>query len=119
MVNQNLPSYFVCSWYFHETTHCGICLISNENLHWASRGEVWAKIAFSFGAIFSLIALLLRGGMIFCYHVNKFLTVGLRSEIFTEQNPNLEKIISKNGIFGPNLMPSAGFCLKSGKYHSE
>ena len=26
-----------------ETTHCGICLTSNKNLHWASGGEVWDK----------------------------------------------------------------------------
>ena len=26
-----------------ETIHCGICLTSNKNLHWASGGEVWAK----------------------------------------------------------------------------
>ena len=101
MVNQNLPSYFVCSWYFHETTHCGICLISNENLHWASRGEVWAKNCI-FGTVFSLITFLLRGRMIFCYHVNRFLTVSLLSEIFTEQNSNFEKIVSKNAIFGLN-----------------
>ena len=36
-----------------ETTHRGICFTSNKNLHWASGGEIWAKIAF-FGAIFSL-----------------------------------------------------------------
>ena len=26
-----------------ETTHCGICLTSNKNLHCASGGEFWAK----------------------------------------------------------------------------
>ena len=43
-----------------ETTHCGICLTSNKNLHWASGGRgggggVWAmsEITF-FGTIFSL-----------------------------------------------------------------
>ena len=30
-----------------------------------------------------LITFLLRGRMIFCYHVNRFLTVSLLSEIFT------------------------------------
>ena len=39
---------------------------------------------------------LLRGRMTFCYHVNKFLTVSLLSEIFTEQNFNFrEKIVPK------------------------
>ena len=39
-----------------ETTHCGICLTSNKNLHWASGGGAGVfgpKIAF-FGTIFSL-----------------------------------------------------------------
>ena len=36
-----------------ETTHCGICLTSNKNLHWASGGEVWAKTCI-FGTIFFL-----------------------------------------------------------------
>ena len=27
----------------YETTHCGICLTSNKNLHWASGGDVWTK----------------------------------------------------------------------------
>ena len=26
-----------------ETTHCGICLTSNKNLHWASGEDVWTK----------------------------------------------------------------------------
>ena len=60
MVNQNLPSYFVCSWYFHETTHCGICLISNENLHWASRGEVWAKNCIQFWDNFLLDSIVIE-----------------------------------------------------------
>ena len=37
-----------------ETTHCGICLTSNKNLHWASGGGKFGqKIAF-LGTIFSL-----------------------------------------------------------------
>ena len=44
--------------------------------------------------------------MTFCYHVNKFLTVSLLSEIFTEQNFNFrEKNVPKNAIFGPNFPP--------------
>ena len=35
------------------------------------------------GARKKLITFLLRGKMIFCYHVNRFLTVSLLSEIFT------------------------------------
>ena len=27
-----------------ETTHCGICLTSNKNLHWASGGGVWPPL---------------------------------------------------------------------------
>ena len=40
------------------------------------------------GAREKLITFLLRGRMIFCYHVNRFLTVSLLSEIFTQQNSN-------------------------------
>jgi len=36
-----------------ETTHCGICLTSNKNLHWASGGCLDQKLHF-FGTIFSL-----------------------------------------------------------------
>ena len=64
MVKQNLPSYLcVLSYTYsylvstsYETTHCGICLTSNKNLHWASGGGggvFGPKIAF-FGTIFSL-----------------------------------------------------------------
>ena len=42
---------------------------------------------------------LLRGRMVFCYHVNRLLTVRLLSEIFTEQ------IVPKNAIFGLNSPP--------------
>ena len=35
------------------------------------------------GAREKLITFLLRGRMIFCYHVNRFLTFSLLSEIFT------------------------------------
>ena len=43
-----------------ETTHCGICLTSNKNLHCASGGNVWTKNS-SFGTIFSLKIGLLSG----------------------------------------------------------
>ena len=46
-----------------DTTHCGICLTSNKNLHWGvirGGGGVWAKNCI-FGTIFSLkIGVLLR-----------------------------------------------------------
>ena len=42
---------------------------------------------------------LLRGRMVFCYHVNRLLTLCLLSEIFTEQ------IVPKNAIFGLNSPP--------------
>ena len=51
----------------------------------------------------------LRGRMMFCYHVNIFLTACLLSEIFTQQNPNF----SPNMQFfaqASTLMLSAGFC---------
>ena len=55
-----------------------------------------------------LITFLLRGRMIFCYHVNRFLTVSLLSEIFTWQNSNFQgENCSKNAIFGPNSPPYA------------
>ena len=37
-----------------ETTHCGICLSSNKNLHWVSGREVWAQNCIFGGTIFSL-----------------------------------------------------------------
>ena len=37
-----------------------------------------------------LITFSLRGRMIFCYHVNRFLTVSLLSEIFTKQKSNFQ-----------------------------
>ena len=53
-----------------------------------------------------LITFLLRGRMILCYHVNRFLTVSLLSEIFTPQNYNFPgENCSKNAIFGPNFPP--------------
>ena len=47
--------------------------------------------------------------MMFCYHVNIFLTACLLSEIFTQQNPNF----SPNMQFlaqASTLKLSAGFC---------
>ena len=50
-----------------------------------------------------LITLLLRGRIIFCCHVNRFLTVSLLYEIFTLQNSNSQgENCPKNAIFGPN-----------------
>ena len=76
-----------------------------------------------------LITFLLRGKMIFCYRVNRFLTVSLLSEIFNKTPIFKEKIVPKNAISGPNSPPpppplpmpsaSAGFCQKSNKCHSE
>ena len=40
--------------------------------------------------------------MIFCYHVNRFLTFCLLSEILAQQNFK-EKIVPKNAIFSPNF----------------
>ena len=62
-----------------------------------------------------LIKSLLRGRMIFFYHVNRIFAVCLLSVIFTQQNCNFQgEIAPKNSIFGPNvrppLMPSTGFC---------
>ena len=37
-----------------------------------------------------MITFLLRLKMIFCYHVNRFLTVSRLSETFTEQNSNFQ-----------------------------
>ena len=46
--------------------------------------------------------------MIFCYHVNRFVTVSLLSEIFIQLNPNFQgENCSKNAIFGPNFPPDA------------
>ena len=42
------------------------------------------------GARENMITVLLRGKMIFCYHVNRFLTVSRLSETFTEQNSNFQ-----------------------------
>ena len=56
----------------------------------------------------------LRGRMIFCYHVNGFLTVCLLSEIFIYQNSNFQgENCPKKCNFWPKLPPlmlSAGFC---------
>ena len=53
-----------------------------------------------------LITFLLRGKMIFCYRVNRFLTVSLLSEIFNKTPIFKEKIVPKNAISGPNSPPT-------------
>ena len=65
-----------------------------------------------------LITFLSRGGTIFCPHVNRFLTVSLLSEMFTQQNSNFqgENCLKKCNFWPklppPPLMPSAGFWLE-------
>ena len=52
------------------------------------------------------IKFLLRGRMIFCYHVNRFLTVCLLSEIFTQQNTNFQgENCPQKCNFWPKLPP--------------
>ena len=49
---------------------------------------------------------LLRGRVIFCCHVNRFLTVSLLSEIFTQQNSNFQGENCPNKFnFWPKLPP--------------
>ena len=53
-----------------------------------------------------LMAFLLRGGVIFCCHTNRFLTVSLLSEIFTQQNSNFQGENCPNKFnFWPKLPP--------------
>ena len=60
------------------------------------------------------ITFLLSGRIIFCYHVNRFLTVSLLSEMFTQQNSNFQgENCLKKCNFWPKLtplLPSVGFC---------
>ena len=53
-----------------------------------------------------LITFLSRGGTIFCPHVNRFLTVSLLSEMFTQQNSNFQgENCLKKCNFWPKLPP--------------
>ena len=53
-----------------------------------------------------LMTFLSRGGTIFCPHVNRFLTVSLLSEIFTQQNSNFQgENCLKKCNFWPKLPP--------------
>ena len=62
MVIKNFPSYFVCSYIIKpwcETTCCGICLVSDANLHWApGGGKFRPKNAIFFPVFFLKIGIL-------------------------------------------------------------
>ena len=58
-----------------------------------------------------LITFFLKRRMMFCYHVNTFLTVILLAEKLPNKTPIFrEKIVPKNAIFGPNPPPPPPLC---------
>ena len=46
MVKQTIPHTLCVVSTSDETTHCGICLTSNKNVHWVSGGKFGPKLAF-------------------------------------------------------------------------